>query len=109
MHGATSERARSREKEQIDRLTPPLVPYRVTVVGAKGACPLNFELGHEWNVDLAGGTSRPMCRPAALAAQRLNSTWTEAVAEPDPNRVARCECPWAAAGLAFGAREVLAS
>jgi hypothetical protein len=90
-------------RNDVDQLPRPLEPYGVSVAGSKGECPLGLQVGHNWEIDPLGGTSRPMCKAAAIAAARLTSTWTEAVSEPDPGRVARCKCPWVEAGLTFKA------
>jgi hypothetical protein len=90
-------------ERSVERLAAPLLPFTVRVAAQHGACPLGFRPGDQWTVGATGQVSDQVCLPLAIAARRLTSTWTEAIAEPDPKRRAACNCPWAAARLSFRA------
>ncbi len=75
----------------------PLSPVTISVVGARGVCPLGFRPGHTWVIGDDGHLSRPLCQPAVTAlSSMLRSVSTKGAKLRVP-----CYCPLGNREVAF--------
>ncbi len=86
------------ELELMDALPEgPLSPVTISVVGARGVCPLGFRPGHTWVIGDDGHLSRPLCQPAVTAlSSMLRSVSTKGAKLRVP-----CYCPLGNREVAF--------